>query len=76
MNVVLLFLLLIFELIQQAALVNFKLFLNILKIAKISFWFYYEIKICIGQKRDTSKAFQKQKFSLWLEIFELIILAA
>ena len=31
-------LLLIFELIQQAALVNFMLFLNILKILKFSFW--------------------------------------
>ena len=64
MNVVLLLLLLIFELIQQAALVNFKLFLNILKISKISFWFYYEIKIYIGRKIDTWKAFQKQKFTL------------
>ena len=69
MNVVLLLLLLISELIQQAALVNFKLFLNILKISKISFWFYYETKIYIGWKIDTWKAFQKQKFTLWIEIF-------
>ena len=37
MSVVFLSLLLIFELIQQAALVNFMLLLNILKILKISF---------------------------------------
>ena len=35
MNVVLLSLLLIFEFVQQAALVNFMLFLNILKISNL-----------------------------------------
>ena len=37
MSVVLLLFLLIFELIQQTALVNFTLFKNILKISKLSF---------------------------------------
>ena len=35
-------LLLIFQLIQQAALVSFMLFLNILKILKISFWIFWK----------------------------------
>ena len=41
MSVVFLSLLLIFELIRQAALVNFMLFLNILKILKTSFEHFY-----------------------------------
>ena len=51
MRVVFLFLLLIFELIQQAALVNFILFLNILKILKISFltcWRKNSISLALG----------------------------
>ena len=40
-------LLLLFELIQQAALVNFMLFLNIFKILKISLWAFWR-KNCIS----------------------------
>ena len=47
MSVVFSSLLLIFELIQQAALVNFMLFLNIFKILKISCWSFWR-KSCIS----------------------------
>ena len=40
-------LLLIFELIHQATLVNFMFFLNIVKILKVSFWTFWR-KICIS----------------------------
>ena len=68
---VLLSLLLIFELIQQAALVNF-MFLNILEILKISFWTYWR-KNCISLDLwalfswKPNKAFRMAKCKLpWL----------
>ena len=47
LSVVFLSLLLIFELIHQAALVNFMLFSNILKILKISFGTFWKKKISL-----------------------------
>ena len=72
MSVVLFFQLLFFKLIQQAALVNFMLLLNIWKISKISFWTFWKgkwlsVALCALYTLKLYKAFRiVQCKSSWL----------